>query len=259
MSARIRVLLVDDEVPARRRLMQFLSDEADIDVVGEAVNGLEAVSMIEGLRPDLVFLDVQMPELDGLGVAQSVGVDHMPTTVFVTAYDHYAVPAFDANAVDYLLKPFDQDRFQRGLRRARAHLSRGEDKAALHGQLRSLLAGLGKQRQYPDRLLVRTGDSRQLLKTSDLNYVTAEGNYVRLHTSGGTLLMRESMRELEGRLDPEQFRRIHRSSIVNLDRIRKLLPWFGGDYLVMMADGSKLTLSRNHRPALAEYLRASGK
>ena len=259
MSARIRALLVDDEVPARRRLLQFLHDESDIDVVGEAVNGHQAVSMIEELRPGLVFLDVQMPELDGLGVVQSIGVDQMPTTVFVTAYDHYAIPAFDANAVDYLLKPFDQDRFQRALRRARAQLSRREDSQGLHGQLRNLLAGLGKERQYPDRLLVRSGESRQLLKTADLNYVTAEGNYVRLHTGGGAHLLRESMRELEGRLDPAQFRRIHRSSIVNLDQIRKLLPWFGGDYLVMMADGCKLTLSRNHRTALAEYLRASGK
>jgi two-component system LytT family response regulator len=182
-------------------------------------------------------------------------MEAMPATVFVTAYDHYAVAAFDANALDYLLKPFDQERFRRTMQRARERLGQRREDEALRGQLRALLAGLGKERQYPERLLVRSGESRQLLRTTDLHYITAEGNYVRLHCAEGTHLLRESMRDIGARLDPALFRRIHRSTIVNLDRIRKLLPWFGGDYLVMMTDGRKLTLSRNHRAALAEYLR----
>ncbi|KFN42804.1 LytR/AlgR family response regulator transcription factor [Arenimonas oryziterrae] len=257
MTGNIRALIVDDEVPARRRLQQFLAEEADVEIVGEASNGLLAVEAIEQLQPDLVFLDVQMPELDGFGVVQAIGTDAMPATVFVTAYDHYALPAFDANAIDYLLKPFDQDRFRRTMRRVRARLGR-EREDALQSQLLNVLDGLSKDRKYPDRLLVRTGESRQLVRLADLHYVTAEGNYVRLHTSTGAHLMRESMRGMEARLDPAIFRRIHRSSIVNIDHIGKLLPWFGGDYLVMMADGGKLTLSRNFRAALGEYLKIEG-
>ena len=258
MSGRIRALIVDDETQARRRLQQFLREETDVDVVAEAVDGLDAVAMIDHLQPDLVFLDVQMPELDGLGVVQAIGVDAMPATVFVTAYDHYALPAFDANALDYLLKPFDQDRFQRTMRRIRDRLlGQHRENAALHAQLRALLESIAKEHQFSDRLLVRTGDSRLLLRTADLHYITAEGNYVRLHTPSGAHLLRESMRGIEARLDPALFRRIHRSAIVNLDQVRKLLPWFGGDYLVMMADGHKLTLSRNYRVALAEYLRVT--
>ncbi len=252
MNGALRVLVVDDETHARRRLLQFLAEEADVRIVGEAAHGLAAVEAIETLSPDLVLLDVQMPELDGFGVVEAVGLDRMPATLFVTAHDQYALPAFEANALDYLLKPVDPDRFRRSLAKARAWLGRG--RPALQDQLRTVLERLSEERGYPERLLVRTGERRHLVSVGDLQWVEAEGNYVRLHAVGGSFLMRESMKGLEARLDPRRFRRIHRSSLVNLDHVDHLQPWFGGDYLVLMRDGSRLTLSRTFRNALGDLL-----
>ncbi|HMB57467.1 MAG TPA: LytTR family DNA-binding domain-containing protein [Arenimonas sp.] len=254
MKTAIRALIADDEAPARRRLQQLLASETDIEVVGEASDGLETVNAIERLAPDLVFLDVQMPELDGFDVVATIGIARMPATIFVTAHDHYALAAFEANAMDYLLKPFDQERFLKSLRKARSWL-RSEKALELQSQLRNVLNEFSREKKFPERMLVRAGDSHQLIRTADLQYVKAEGNYVRLHTiDGQSLQMRESLRGIEERLDPQKFRRIHRSHIVNLDQIKKLLPWFGGDCLVMMADGCRLTLSRSHRDALKEFM-----
>ncbi len=243
MKAPLRVLVADDESPARRRLLRFLAEAPDLEVVGEAANGLEAVEALERLRPDLLFLDVQMPELDGFGVIREVGLAALPATIFVTAYDHYALPAFDAHAVDYLLKPFDQARLDRALERARQRLAAG----ALARGLEEALREIGRQARPADRLLVRSGERRHLLPLAELQWVEAENNHVRLHAVSGSYLMRETMRAMEARLDPARFRRIHRSSIVNLDHVTQLQPWFGGDYLVLMKDGSKLTLSRTYK------------
>ncbi len=224
----IRALVTDDETSARRRLGQFLAAHADVVVVGEARNGLEACAAIADLKPDLLFLDVEMPEMSGLDVAARIG-SAMPATIFATAYEHYALDAFNAHAIDYLVKPFDQARFEAAMAKAKRWLG---------------------ARQGPGRLLVKSGESQVLIKTADIMYVSAEGNYVRLHTVQGEHLMRERMSGLLERLDCTLFKRIHRSHIVNLDHVTKLLPWFGGDSLVMMSDGSRLTLSRNHRDAL---------
>lgn len=253
MSAKFRVLLADDETSARRRLAQFLARHADMEVVGESRNGLEACADIERLQPDLVFLDVEMPELTGLEVVAQVGAANMPATIFATAYDHYALSAFDANAMDYLVKPFDEARFAAALGKARRWLGSGNGNAGIGTQLQGVLENLGAGRGPQERILVRSGESQVLVKAADILYISAEGNYIRLHTLAGEHLMRERMSGILERLDGALFRRIHRSHIVNLDHVTKLLPWFGGDSLVMMADGSRLTLSRNHREALRGF------
>jgi len=234
----IRVLVVDDETSARRRLLQFLAREADVQVVGESCNGQQACDDIARLKPDLVFLDVEMPELGGLQVAERIGAAHMPATIFATAYEQYALGAFNANAMDYLVKPFDEQRFGAAMAKAR----------------RWLLGDTGAPAKCAqERILVRNGESQLLVKAADILYISAEGNYVRLHTLDGEHLLRERMAGMLERLDGALFRRIHRSHIVNLDYVKKLLPWFGGDSLVMMADGSRLTLSRNHREAMRGF------
>jgi two-component system LytT family response regulator len=236
MNAAIRVLVVDDETSARRRLMQYLAAYPDVSVVGESSNGVQACQDIARLKPDLLILDVEMPELNGLQVAERVGAANMPATIFATAYEHYALSAFDTNAVDYLVKPFDQERFATAMAKARRWLG-----------------AAGSAKETPGRILVRSGDTQLLVKAADVLYISAEGNYVRLHTAAGEHLMRETMAGMLERLDASLFRRIHRSHIVNLDHVKKLLPWFGGDNLVMMADGTRLTLSRNHREALSGF------
>jgi two-component system LytT family response regulator len=252
MNAPIRVLVVDDETSARKRIVQLLAQEGDAVLAGESVNGRQACDDIARLAPDLVFLDVEMPELNGLEVAAAIGAARMPATIFATAYDCYALPAFEANAMDYLVKPFDGARFAQAMEKARRWL-RG---AALEQGRRQLGAVLEQiaPRQDTGRLLVRNGQSQLLVKAADIVYISAEGNYVRLHTLGGEHLMRERMAGILGRLEGESFRRIHRSTIVNLDHVRKLLPWFGGDSLVMMANGARLTLTRNYRDALRGLL-----
>lgn len=251
MNGAIRVLVADDETSARKRLLQFLAREADVEVVGESCNGLQTCDDIARLKPDLVFLDVEMPELTGLQVAERIGAASMPATIFATAYDHYALGAFNANAMDYLVKPFDEQRFGVAMAKARRWLR--AEPGQFGQQLGAALGELAAARRAQERILVRQGEVQLLVKASDILYISAEGNYVRLHTLGGEHLMRERMAGMLERLDGALFRRIHRSHIVNLDHVKKLLPWFGGDSLVMMADGSRLTLSRNHREALRGF------
>lgn len=251
-SDSIRVLIADDETAARRRLLHFLAAEPDFSVVGECRDGKETCAKITQLAPDLVFLDVEMPELTGIEVVERIGANRMPATIFATAYDHYAVAAFDANAIDYLLKPFDDERFARSLARVR-HRIRTEPVADYHEQLGALLSKLADTRTYSDRLLVKVDESQQLIKTADIVHISAERNYVRLYTTTHAHVMRETMKAIQERLDPVLFRRIHRSHIVNLDHVRKILPWFGGDCLVMMDSGTRLTLSRNCRGALESF------
>jgi two-component system LytT family response regulator len=245
MNAPVRVLVVDDETVARRRLLALLAEAPDMRIAGESRNGLEAIDDIVRLAPDLVFLDVEMPERSGLEVVEAVGVERMPATIFVTAYDHYAMAAFEANAMDYLLKPFDAPRFERALAKARHSI--GSRVAERAERFRTTLAAASPT---PDRIWVRNGESRQPVKVDDIVHVAAEGNYVRLHTPAGNFVLRERMVGIIARLDPVRFRRIHRSHIVNVDHVKKLLPWFGGDTLVMMSDGSRLTLSRSYKGAL---------
>ncbi|NTV74400.1 MAG: response regulator transcription factor [Holophaga sp.] len=245
----IRSLIVDDEVLARQRLRRLLADHPDLEVAGECSNGLEAVRDIEALRPDLVFLDIQMPELDGFGVIEEVGPDRMPPTLFVTAYDQFALKAFEVHALDYLLKPFDPERFAAALARVRTWIH-GSPRPSLEPMLKQVQA----DRPPPERLLVKEGTRYAFVRPATIQWVEAEDNYVRLHVEGTSHLVRQTMSGMLDKLSPSRFRRIHRSAIVNLDFIRHLEPWTGGDYLVTMKDGSQLTMSRTYRNQLGEWL-----
>lgn len=251
----MRTLIVDDEPLARERLRTLLAQESDVEVVGECADGRSAVAAIRDLDPDLVFLDVQMPALDGLGVVAEVGPERMPATVFVTAYDRYAVRAFDVNAVDYLLKPFDRDRFAAAVRRAKDQVGRRDD-AGVREKLLALLTEVKPASQPPaaERLAVKSAGKVVFVRIDDIDWVEAAGNYCRLHVAKQAHLLRETMAALEGRLDPKKFVRIHRSTIVNLERIRELQPYFHGDYVVLLRDGTQLTLSRTYRQKLHDVI-----
>jgi two-component system LytT family response regulator len=256
------VLLADDEPLARRRLRALLARHAGYAVVGECEDGAEALERIAELRPDLVFLDIHMPELDGVAVAEAVAAQDAalaPAIVFVTAYDAHAVRAFDLNAVDYVLKPVDVERFDRALARASARLAarRAGDAGAQDGDpaLRAVLAELRPAPQYPARFVVRDAKGLYFVKADEIERVDAEGNYVGLWARGRRHLVRETMKGIEGKLDPARFVRVHRSSIVNVDRVRRLEPWAHGEYVITMEDGTKITSSRTHGGRLQDLLR----
>lgn len=247
MTRPIRALIVDDEELARERVKRFLEGETDIAIVGECGDGLEAIEAICELEPDLVFLDIQLPELDGFGVLEHVGVDNLPAVIFVTAYDEYALKAFDFSALDYLLKPYNRERFSRALERARAGLSASTPSADLSQQLLTLLKHVKPEQKYLERLMVKEGGRVFFLRTDDIDWVAAEGNYVRIRAGKESHLMRETMNRLATRLDPDKFLRIHRSTLVRIERIKELHPMFGGEYTVILHDNTELTLSRTYR------------
>ncbi len=246
----IRVLTVDDEPLARKRIRRLLEGEPDVELVGECGNGAEAISAIRTSAPDLVFLDVQMPELDGFGVLRRLDLSEgLPYVIFVTAYDEYALQAFEVHALDYVLKPFDRKRFRSALERARREIER--DRAGnLNRRLLDLLDDLSDGPKHLDRVLVKSGGRVFFVKADEIDWIEAAGNYVRLHAAGESHLVRDKMKGLEAKLDPKRFARIHRSSLVNLDRIKELEPWFHGDYKVLLKDGTRLTLSRTYREKL---------
>jgi len=249
----IRTLIVDDEPLARRRIRRLLESEPDVDVVGESGTGRHAVAAIRNHAPDLVFLDVQMPGLSGFEVLAKLQTERLPAIIFVTAYDEYAVRAFDVHALDYLLKPFSRERFVDAVRCARNALRR-EASPAADGRLTALLAELRGAPLRPERLLVRTGGRVLFVAVEEIDWIEAAGNYVRLHTGNRTHLLRDTMAGIASKLDPRRFLRIHRSTIVNADRIRELQPWFHGDHLVILEDGKQLTLSRTFRDAVSTAL-----
>jgi two-component system LytT family response regulator len=248
---KIRTIVCDDEPLARERIKRYLGNEADIEVVSECANGQEAVEAVAKFSPDLLFLDIQMPELDGFGVLKAIGPQKVPAVIFVTAYDKYALSAFDVHALDYLLKPFNRDRFRRALGRARTQLE--HDKVGqLDQRLLTLLEDLKTEHKYLDRLVVRSVGRVFFLKTNEIDWIEAAGNYVRLHVGREGHLLRETMSHLEAKLNPDKFLRIHRSTLVNIDRIKELQPLFSGDYTVILRDGRQLTLSRSYRDKLLE-------
>ena len=249
----IRALIVDDEPLARARVRELLDGQTDVEVMGECGNGHEAIAAIRGRRPDLVFLDVQMPEVGGFGVLEALEPAETPAVVFVTAFDEFAVRAFEVHALDYLLKPFDRPRFLQSLERAREAVRRRRE-GRLDDRLSALLAHLDTSQRYLRRVLVKNGSRTVLLKTSEIDWIESAGNYVRLHAGRDRHLLRETMVALEEKLDPEQFLRIHRSTMVNLERIRDLEPYFHGDYVLRLADGTRLTLSRTYRERLQQRL-----
>lgn len=251
--AKIRSLIVDDEPLARARIHELLARETDIDVVAECANGAEAVSAIAEQSPDLVFLDVQMPELNGFGVLERLGSGPLPVIVFVTAHDAYALKAFEVHALDYLLKPFDRERFQRTLDRARDTIKRRAD-GDFDRRLGELLNQVGEGKRYLSRMIVKGEGASVLVQVKDVDYFESAGNYVKICIGRDRYLLRETMNALETALNPEQFVRIHRSFIVNLDRVRGFEPYFHGDYVVRLHDGRSLTLSRTFRERVEERL-----
>ncbi len=250
---RIRALIVDDEPPARERLRRFLDAEEDVDVIGECATGVDAVEAIEREAPHVIFLDVQMPGMNGFEVLQALDVSQLPAIIFVTAHDEYALRAFDVHAIDYLLKPFSHDRFSDALGRARAQLTR-TGLAALDRRLAALLEDLKNGQGARARLIVRSGGRVVFVRTAEVDCVEAAANYVRLHLHGESYTLRESMKNIEARLPPEMFLRIHRSTIVNIDRIKELQPWFHGEHIAILQDGTKLTVSRAYTERLQELI-----
>ncbi len=246
-----RTVIVDDEPLARERLKNWLKDEPDIEVAAECGDGLQAVEVLARERPDLVFLDIQMPELDGFGVLAELGEAVPPAVIFVTAYDQFAVRAFEVHAVDYLLKPFDRERFQAALRRALERLQR-ERPEARAARLATLTAELRPQPKPALRLAVKTEGRVLLVRTADVDWIEAADNYVVLHAGPQTHLLRETLTSIESRLDSARFLRISRSTIVNIEQIRELQPLFHGEHVVILRDGTRLTLSRTHRDKLKE-------
>ncbi len=249
----ISALIVDDEPLARDRVRQMLEAHPDVTVVGEAANGREALTMMAGDKPDVVFLDIQMPELDGFGLLRSLGSEARPVVIFVTAFDEYAMQAFDAHAIDYLLKPFDRERFGQALDRARALLA-GRSREALNDRITALLHDVAVPSSYLERVPVKQGNSIRLVRTADIDWVEAAGNYLRIHVGRDRYLVRDTLSNFEQQLDPTKFVRIHRSTVINLDRIAQLEPAFHGDYTVTLTDGRALTLTRTYRHRLKEAL-----
>jgi two-component system LytT family response regulator len=250
---KIRTLIVDDEPLARERLTNLLQPLEDIEIVGQCRDGEEAITAIHDFTPDLVFLDIQMPNMSGFEVIEAIGSDRMPLVIFVTAYDQHALRAFQVRALDYLLKPFDRDRFTEALQRARKQLERDET-GDIGRRLLALVKDLRRDQPRTDRLVVKSSGRLFFLRADEIDWVEAAGNYVRLHVGNTSHLLRETMTAMESRLDPEKFFRIHRCRIVNMDRIQELQPWLNGEYAVVLRTGARLTLSRGYREKLQDRL-----
>jgi two-component system, LytTR family, response regulator len=253
---RIRVLVVDDEAPARQRLVDLLCKDSQICNICEAESGIEALDVIRELRPDVVFLDVQMPELDGLGVIDAVGADLMPLTIFVTAYDQHAVRAFEANALDYLLKPFSDERFESAMARLRSRLAE-RNLREFGERVAKLVSSAAARERGWDRLVVKAAGISRFLRVAEIDWIEAAGVYVNLHVGGKELLHRASLNDLEEKLDPRRFVRIHRSAIVNIESILHLEPMSHGEFEAVMKDGTRAKISRTYRPQLEKRLRQS--
>lgn len=258
---KIRTLIVDDEPIARRGIRQQLWGEADVEIIGECANGREAIAAIRKESPDLIFLDVQMPLIDGFGVVNAIDIKDLPTIVFVTAYDEHAIQAFEVNALDYLLKPIDHDRFQKTLTRVRQQLN-GSSTQQLQRKLASLLRDLeefkaeGKQANHLERLVIRESGRVFFLNVDEIDWIKAQGNYVQIHTNDTAHLLRETMNGMESKLDPRKFLRLRRSTIVRIDQIREMQPMFNGEYAVILKDDTQLISSRRYRNKLASLLKS---
>jgi two-component system LytT family response regulator len=253
MTTIIRVLIVDDEPLARGVLREMLQSDPEVAIVGECANGKEAVQALQESAPDLLFLDIQMPEMGGFEVLDALQGRPIPHLVFVTAYDQYAVRAFEVHALDYILKPFDRERFEASWQRAKAQVLR-ERNGGVEQRILSLLEDLKAGTKYLERLVIKSSGRIYFLETNDIDWIQAEGNYVSVHAGKKAHLLRETISSLESQLDPKKFLRIHRSAIVRIDRIKELQPWFHGEYHIVLQDGTELTLSRNYRDRLQEAL-----
>ena len=248
----LNVMIADDEAPARRKLTRFLERHDDVKLVAEASNGIDAVDLIAMTKPQLIFLDIHMPELDGLGVAETVlRAEQPPAIVFVTAFDQYALKAFEVSALDYLLKPYDRERFERALERARRSLQTPSGQENLAGTL----ARIRNEERFVNRLLVPNDGRSFFVPTNDISRLEANGNTVILHTKRGAFPLRATLESLEARLDPSHFARVHRSHILRIDDIAEIAPWFHGDYRIRMRDGAEIAWSRRYAAQRPDLLK----
>jgi len=247
------VLIVDDEPLARDRIREMLKGDPEIQIVGEARNGREAIDAMNTHAPDLVFLDVQMPDMDGFEVLKALG-EKMPLIVFVTAYDQHALRAFDVHAVDYLMKPFDRDRFAKALHRAKQQMKRPQDDNDA-GRIMALLEELKAGARHLERFAIKTGEKILFIRAQDVDSIEAEGNYVRLNVATSSYMLRETINSIESQLDPRTFVRIHRSTIVNINRVKELQAWARGEYRVMLENDAYFTLSRGYREHFDKFIK----
>ena len=255
MSSKFRVLIVDDEPLARRGICQLLETETDFIVAGEAANGREAAAFIEKLAPDLVFLDINMPLLDGFGFLENFAAENLPEIVFVTAYDEHAIRAFEAGALDYLLKPINSERFQKTLERVRRRASSGEN-SPLENRLADLIKNLKPAgNNYLERIAIKENERIHFLDVQKIDWISSLGNYIEIHAGREKFVLRETMDAIESKLNPHDFARIRRSTIVRIAVIKELQPLFNGEYAVILPDGTQLVSSRRYRKNLDALLK----
>jgi two-component system LytT family response regulator len=253
-AAKIRALVVDDEPLARKFIRRLLKDEPAVEVVGECGDGRQAVAAIHTHRPDLVFLDIQMPELDGLAALEAVAPGRMPQVIFTTAYEQYALRAFELHALDYLLKPFDQARFMRALQHAKERLGDERARAEEHRQVAALLENIKERPRFLERLFVKAEGRIVCVRADEIDWLEADDKYVHLHAGRKNYMVRQTLSGMEAQLDPQRFLRIHRSALVNVERIAELRPLVGGEHTVLLTDGTELTLSRTYKDRLFALL-----
>jgi two-component system LytT family response regulator len=249
----IKTIIVDDVELARERVRMLL-DDPEIEIIAECENGSQAIEAIKNLQPDLVFLDIQMPKIDGFEVIEIIGVEKMPAVIFVTAYDEFALRAFEINALDYLLKPFDGERLKKALARAKREIKKQEGSTEIEENLRRLLQEVKTETRYLKRIPIKSARGTTLLLTGEIDWIASAGHYLEIHSGRETHLIREKLSIIETRLDPQEFMRVHRSTIVNLNRIKSLHPLFNGDQLIILKDGTELNLSRTYHEKLMQRL-----
>ncbi len=253
LSDAINVLIVDDEKLSREKIRSFLETNPDFKIIGECGNGVQAIESILNQKVDLVLLDIQMPDLNGFGVIEELGARPLPHVIFITAHDEFAIKAFEVNAIDYLLKPFDKERFDKALERAKVTL-KNSAQLALTDKIDHLLESIREKQPFVNRFVIKSSGRIYFLKAEQIDWIESAGNYVIFHSGKDEHLYRETLKSLEQKLDPEHFIRIHRSRIVNIDRIKELQPWSHGDYLIILQDGTDLLLSRNYKENLTNLV-----
>jgi two-component system LytT family response regulator len=256
MVPTINTVIADDEGLARKKLRILLSSEAGVNLAAECQNGNEAIAAVQTHRPNLLFLDIQMPDMDGFKVLDQIPADQMPIVIFTTAFDHYAIRAFETHALDYLLKPFNQERVHRALDRVKVELLKSHEES-LKARILELLSEAKPKARQLRRLVIRTAGRVVFLDMNEIDWIEAAANYVKLHVGKDSFLLREGIGHISAKLDPERFVRIHRSSIVNVNRIRELQPCDSGEYIAVLRDGKELSCSRGCRPQLLRLIDGS--
>jgi two-component system LytT family response regulator len=243
----MKILIVDDEHPARKKIISFLKELNENITIEEAGNGNEAIEKIKEGKPDLVLLDIQMPGINGFGVIEQIGAGKMPPVIFITAYDQYAIDAFEVHAVDYLLKPFDKERFFKSLNRAKEQIGLKRENV---DNIKLIIEEFKKEEKYLSRLLVNVGTKYFFINTADIIFISAEEKYIMIHAEKGKYLLRETMNNIESSLEPSKFYRVHRSFIVNIEWIKEMQPWSHGDFVIILKNGEKIQMSRRYKERL---------